>query len=175
MRSLRPAFRFVLLAAFAAGCGGNEGGTDAIRELLDREVKAINARDLNGLSEVWAQDDQITLFDVPPQGRFQGWKVIGRQWRAFFDQFSEIHMETGTVRIEMAGDTAWATYDWTLTGKMGDRPLADRGQATAIYRRGEQGWRLVHAHYSPAPPATAEAAPAGTAAPAPAPAKPAGS
>ncbi len=173
--------RFLLLASIlaplvAVGCGDDDGGTAAIRDLLDREVKAINARDLNGLSEVWAQDDQITLFDVPPPGRFQGWQVIGHQWKSFFDRFSEIHLETASVRIDMAGDAAWATYDWTLTGTMGDRPLADRGQATAIYRRGEKGWRLVHAHYSPAPAGTASATPgAGTAAAAPAAAKPPGS
>ena len=151
MRSLRPALLFVLPAALAAGCGGGGDGTTAIRDLLDREVKAINAKDINALSEVWAQDAQITLFDVPPPGRFQGWNVIGRQWKAFFERFSEIHLATEAVRIEVAGDAAWATYDWMLTGTMGDRPLADRGQATAIYRRGEKGWRLVHAHYSPAP------------------------
>lgn len=164
MRPHRIVPILLLPAAIVAGCGGDGGGAGAIRELLDREVKAINARDLNGLSEVWAQDESITLFDVPPPGRFQGWNVIGHQWKDFFDRFSEIRLETAAVRIEMADDAAWATYDWTLSGRMGDRAIADRGQATAIYRRGDQGWRLVHAHYSPAPAAS----------PAPSPVKPAG-
>jgi ketosteroid isomerase-like protein len=145
-----PAALAVAILA-AAGCSSRAGNEAAIRALLDKEVKAINARDLKALGEVWAQDDAILLFDVEPPGRFQGWEGIGRQWRDFFAAVSELSLKVETVRVQAAGDLGFATYDWTLTGRMGDYALDDRGQATAVYRRGDAGWRLVHAHYSAVP------------------------
>src|SRR2546428_13790292 len=42
-----------------------------------------------------------------------------------------------------------------MTGRHGSYVLEDRRQATAIYRKEGGQWRLVHAHYSPVPPALA--------------------
>ena len=168
-RSLILLIPALWMALAPSGCSGEDKEAAAIRDLVDKEVRAINTRDLKLLSEVWAQDDRITLFDVPSPGRFQGWTIIGRQWKDFFDRFSDLHVAIEGLRVDVAGDVAWATYDWALSGSMGDRPVEDRGQATAIYRRGDEGWRLVHAHYSPAPPGpTAAASPAGGSGPPPA-------
>ena len=160
VRRLRSFIFFVpgvvcLLAAPA--CSSQTRQEAAIRALLDGEVAAINARDLKALGEIWAQDESILMFTVDPPGRFQGWEGIGRQWRDFFDKVSELSLKVDGVRVTVQGDAGYATYDWTMTGRMGEYALDDRGQATAIYRRGDQGWRLVHAHYSSMPPAPAEA------------------
>jgi uncharacterized protein (TIGR02246 family) len=149
---------------------------EAIRALVAREVEAINKKDMKALSEVWSQAADIRLFDVSPPGRFQGWSAIARDFKEFFDRFSEIHLSIDGLEVRADGDLGYATYDWTLTGKMGEEAVGDHGQATAIYRREKDGWRLAHAHYSPAPPGSAApppvaasgspAAPADTGAPA---------
>ena len=147
-----------LIGLAAAGCTSQAKREAAIRALLDREIAAINGRDLKELGEIWAQDDAILMFDVATPGRLQGWERIGRQWRDFFEQVSELSLKADAVRVQVAGDVAYATYDWAMTGRMGDYALDDRGQATSIYRRGDEGWRLVHAHYSAVPPAPPEGA-----------------
>jgi uncharacterized protein (TIGR02246 family) len=159
-RSLAPALLMIgALGIALAGCGSRASAGAAVRDLVDREVKAINAKDLKALSDIWAQDDAILMFDVPPPGRFQGWDRIGRQWKDFFERFSDLQLAVDSLQVEVEGDLAYATYDWALAGTMGEYALQDRGQATAIYRKREGRWRLVHAHYSPAPPA--DTAPAG--------------
>ncbi|MGH9749378.1 MAG: YybH family protein [Candidatus Polarisedimenticolia bacterium] len=156
----------VLLVAAGAACGTPEADEKAIRTLLAREIEAVNRKDLSTLSEVWAKDDGILLFDVGSPGRFQGWGPIGRQWKEFFDRFTELRLGAERIQVEVSGDLGFATYDWTLAGRMGDYALEDRGQATAVYRDGRDGWRLVHAHFSPAPagsgPASEAAAASGT-------------
>ncbi len=129
---------------------------DDIRGLVAREADATNAKDLKALTEVWSQDKGILLFDVPPPGRFEGWEQIGRLFKDFFDRFSEVRLTFDNVRVEVEGGIGYATYDWAMTGRMGEYALDDRGQATAIYRKEKGGWRLVHAHYSSLPPAATD-------------------
>jgi ketosteroid isomerase-like protein len=152
-------FLTALASLLVAGCD-RKGGAEEIRALVEKEVKAINAEDLKALSEIWAQDETILLFDVPPPGRFQGWDKIGRLWKEFFDKFSEVHLTIDGLQVQVEGSLGYATYDWTLTGRMGEYAVDDRGRATAIYRRQNAAWKLVHAHYSPVFPALAEPTPA---------------
>jgi ketosteroid isomerase-like protein len=146
------------LGVALAGCSSPASADAEVRELVGAEVRAINAKDLKALSDIWAQNDGILMFDVAPPGRFQGWDRIGRQWKDFFERFSDLQLGIDGLQVGVEGSLAYATYDWTLAGTMGQYALQDRGQATAIYRKLDGRWRLVHAHYSPAPPS--EAAPA---------------
>src|SRR5439155_5548929 len=175
--SVTPALALGLLLGAVAlpgallGCGDARADADAIRSLVNREVAAINGRDLRALSEIWSKDNDILMFDVPPPGRFRGWDQIGRVWKDFFDKVSEIHLTVAAVQAEAQGTLGYATYDWSMTGRLGSYSLQDRGQATAIYRKEGGQWRLVHAHYSPVPPALAgqekPAVPGGGASPQP--------
>jgi len=152
-----------------AACGSSpQADAEAIRSLVRREVEAINKKDLKTLSEVWSQDKGILLFDVPPPGRFQGWETVGRLFKDFFDRFSEIHLTIDRLEVEAGGQFGYATYDWTLSGRMGEYAVDDRGEATSVYRKEKDGWRLVHAHYSPSlqPPAPAPAPASATPTPA---------
>ena len=156
-RSVPPALATCLLLGAAAllGCGDGRADADAIRSLVNREVAAINGKDLRALSEIWSKDKDILMFDVPPPGRFRGWDQIGRLWKDFFDKVTEIHLTVDAVQAEAQGSLGYATYDWSMTGRLGSYALEDRGQATAIYRKEGGQWRLIHAHYSPVPPALA--------------------
>lgn len=162
-RSLNHAWRrlpacaaIILLVAGLAACGGDpEADAGAIQALVRKEAAAINARDLNQLAEIWSEDPKILLFDVPPPGRFRGWDQVARVFKQFFDRFSDVNLTVDKVEVGVEGDLAFASYDWILTGMMGETAVRDRGQATSIYRREESGWRLVHAHYSPVPAAVA--------------------
>ena len=171
--ALPGAIALGLLLPVVAGCHRPQADTDAIRALVAREVAAINARDVRALSEIWSHDSNALLFDVPPPGRFQGWEPIKRQWQDFFDRVSEIHVTVEALRAEAEGPLGYATYDWTMTGRIGSYALDDRGQATSIYRKEKGGWRLVHPHYSPVPPAPAATPPGASKTPAGAPAAPA--
>jgi ketosteroid isomerase-like protein len=159
-RALRPSSIAPVLCLLVFGvaislpaCGNAQADSDAIRSLVTREVAAINKKDLRTLSEIWSSDKKILMFDVPPPGRFQGWDQIGTLWKDFFDRVSEIHLTVDAVQAEAQGTLGYATYDWAMTGRLGTYPLEDRGQATAIYHKEGKSWKLIHAHYSPVPPA----------------------
>ncbi len=149
----------LLLPVLLCACGGaSKGDAEVVRALVAREAAATNARDLKALEEIWSQNRAILLFDVPPPGRFQGWDKIGHLFKDFFERFSDVHLTVANVQVDVEGGMAYATFDWTMTGKMGEYAVNDRGEATSIYRKEEGGWRLVHAHYSSVPPALADQA-----------------
>src|SRR5882672_8913344 len=103
------------LAAALPACGDSTADTDAIRFLVNREVQAINGRDLRVLSEIWSKDKNVLLFDVPPPGRFEGWDQIGHLWRDLFDRVTDIQLTVDAVRVEAQGSLGYATYDWAMT------------------------------------------------------------
>jgi uncharacterized protein (TIGR02246 family) len=149
--SLHPVLASIVPLLAAIACGGAAADSDAVKALVQREVAAVNARDMQAMSQIWSQSDDILLFDVTPPGRFQGWPAIARSFNNFFLRLSDVAMTVDNVQVSVDGALAAATYDWTLAGTLDGRTLADHGQATALYRREKNGWRLVHAHYSPAP------------------------
>ena len=156
LRSRLAGAAIVLMVTALVACGGDpEADAAAVQALVEKEAAAINARNLNQLAEIWSEAPEILLFDVPPPGRFRGWEQVARVFNEFFDRFSDISLTVAEVEVGVEGDLAFASYDWTLTGTMGEAAVRDRGQATSIYRREESGWRLVHAHYSPVPAAVA--------------------
>jgi len=145
----------MLLAGTACGSGSHDA--DAVRTLVGREVDAVNARDLNALERIWSPNPDVLLFDVASPGRFQGWTAIARTYNEFFEKVSDVKMTVAHLQVGVDGSLAWATYDWTLAGRLGDAALEDRGETTAVYRREKDGWRLVHAHVSASPPLRPEA------------------
>lgn len=164
-----PALAFSVLLS---GCGGAPGAEE-VRTLVQREAEALQAHDLKGLERIWSERPDIVLIDVTPPGRFEGWTAIARALGDFMSRTSDVKMTVERLDVEARGDLAVATYDWIMTGKVGEQSLEDRGAATSVYRKEDAGWRLVRAHYSAAPRGGAEKAPA-AAAPAGGTAKPQG-
>ena len=167
LRRSMPALAFPVLLA---GCGGAPGAEE-VRTLVQREAEALQAHDLKGLERIWSERPDIVLIDVTPPGRFEGWTAIAHALGDFMSRTSEVKMTVERLNVEARGDLAVATYDWTMTGKVGEQSLQDRGAATSVYRKEDAGWRLVRAHYSAAP-RGAEPAPAAGTAPAGGAAKP---
>jgi ketosteroid isomerase-like protein len=154
-RSSMPALAFPILLL---GCGGAPGAED-VRTLVNHEVEALQAHDIKGLERIWSERPDIVLIDVTPPGRFEGWTAIARVLGDFMSRTSEVRMTVERLNVEARGDLAVATYDWTMTGKVGEQSLEDHGAATSVYRKEKAGWRLVRAHYSASP---RGAAPAGS-------------
>ena len=147
LRRSMPVLAFPMLVL---GCGGATGAEE-VRALVQREAAAIQAHDLKGLERIWSERPDIVLIDVTPPGRFEGWTAIARVLSDFMSRTSDVRMTVEHLNIEARGDLAVATYEWTMTGKVGQQRLEDHGAATSVYRKEEAGWRLVRAHYSASP------------------------
>ena len=167
LRSFRMPFAALPGLVLVLGCGGGSSAdADAVRHLVTREAEAMQGHDLKTLEGLWSESPDILLYDVAPPGRFQGWPAIARTYNDFLGRTSDLKIGVDHLRVDVDGTMAVATYDWTLSGRLDEAKLQDRGATTAVYRKEKTGWKLVHAHVSAAPRGETAHAEDGSAAPA---------
>jgi ketosteroid isomerase-like protein len=126
----------------------------SVQQVLEKYFESVKAADVKLGSEVWLQSPDILV--VTPFGRFQGWDGVRDGVYVNFLQkaFTERNLQPSQIAIRVAGDAAWAVFDWTFTAKLANgQPITSKGWESHGYQRTSQGWRIVHLHYSVPPPA----------------------
>jgi uncharacterized protein (TIGR02246 family) len=110
------------------------------RAALDRSDKG----DALGFVEI--SDPDVVYFDPFLEAPIHGREAL----RAYYEKNFNIE-EAGTgemtnVRVQVAGDAAVLTFNYTITVPSG-RPTQP-WNTTEVYRRTGDGWRIVHTHWS---------------------------
>ncbi len=118
---------------------------EAIRRVLDDQVKAWNRGDLEGFMVGYWKSPELTFSSGGDQTK---------GWQATFDRYRKRYQtgggEMGTLSfsglaIDVLGpDSAFVRGRWQLV-RSKDRP---GGIFTLIVRRFPEGWRIVHDHTS---------------------------
>jgi ketosteroid isomerase-like protein len=124
-----------------------------VQQVLEKYLQSVKSADVKLGSEVWLQSPDILV--VTPFGRFQGWDAVRDGLYVNFLQkaFTERNLEPSNIAIRVAGDAAWAVFDWTFTAKLANgQPITSKGWESHGYQRTRDGWRIVHLHYSVPPP-----------------------
>lgn len=110
--------------------------------------EAIARADLNGLMNVWADDEEIVC--IHPTGqRLTGTAAIRESWRAIFANNPRLTVRLSRV-IRWTG-MLLAVHNVVETLFIGDerRPHSPM-LATNVFQRGASGWRLLCHHSSSA-------------------------
>jgi len=122
-----------------------------LRALEDRYAKAVNAKDLDAIMQVYAPDgEDLHVFDLVPPRQYVGTTAYRKLWQEFIATFP------GTLKFEISDLKVRA--DRTLgyghkvqrivgvdnTGQAVDITL----RVTEVYRKFGDDWRIVHEHVS---------------------------
>jgi ketosteroid isomerase-like protein len=158
MNMTRVALSVVLMVASClAACQSSPADVQrdesAVREVFESYIKSVNTADVTLASAIWQQSEKLVA--ITPFGRFQGWdRVRDEIYIKFLQQsFSARDLRPSSVSIDVLGDSAWLAYDWTFTGKLANgQPIASKGWESQMYQKTDQGWKIVHLHYSVPPP-----------------------
>jgi ketosteroid isomerase-like protein len=124
---------------------------DAATEILSLERRAMDGWLKGDPDPVLAiTDPDITYFHIMTEKRVEGLsslKTLFETYRGMplFDSY-----EIADPKVQTSGDTAILTY--ILVRHNGS--LASRWNATQVYQRKKEGWRVVHAHWSQTKPQT---------------------
>ena len=141
--------RTVLAGAVAAALCGVLAAADG-NEATAREVLALERTTLDGWQMgnpdplLAISDPEITYFHVVTDKRLDGLPAVralfeGYRGRPLFDSY-----EMAEPKVQSSGDTAVLTY--ILVRHVG--PATSRWNATQVYRRKKEGWRIIHSHWS---------------------------
>jgi ketosteroid isomerase-like protein len=144
----------ILACAVAAALCGALAAADG-NEATGQEVLALERRTLDGWQVgnpdplLAISDPEITYFHVVTDQRLDGLAAVkalfeGYRGRPLFDSY-----EMAEPKVQASGDTAVLTY--ILVRHVGTETT--RWNATQVYQRKKEGWRIIHSHWSVTRPA----------------------
>ena len=117
---------------------------------------AFEGLDIKQMESVWAKDADIQC-GHPGWRILRGWNPVMESWRRIFENTPAIRFMLTDVLIEVHDDLAWVTLYENLHSSLEGQNVAATILTTNIFRKGSDGWRMVHHHGSSvAQPTTAD-------------------
>ena len=117
----------------------------AIERANEAFYRAFEARDLEAMGSIWA-DREYAGCILPGQGLVSGWKEIRESLAALFGGTGKIRFRLGDLHVVQRGDLAWISVVENV--HHGDDVLI-AVQATNLFERGKDDWRMILHHASP--------------------------
>ncbi len=120
----------------------------AVEQVLRTQQAAWNRHDLDGFMAGYWNSPELTFFSGSKQT--SGWQATMDRYRATYTSAGHEmgKLEFSGLRIEMLGsDAAFVRGAWGLTLPDGKTP---HGLFTLVFRKFNDGWKIVHDHTSAA-------------------------
>jgi uncharacterized protein (TIGR02246 family) len=123
-------------------------GEAEIRELIDDFVKAIRAKDIDGVMSVFAPE--VISFDLGPPLQHAGGETFKKRWQELFEPFEgPINYEVRDLNITAGDDVAFSHSLNRMSGTMKTGQKADRWlRWTACCRKTNGKWLIIHEQVS---------------------------
>ncbi len=122
-----------------------------LRELLERWVQAIEAKDLDALARVFRAGDDLSVFWSNGE-RTLGWEEVRRHIEVDFRKEVNLTMAVHDVRTTSMGeDASILTFRYDITVTAGEDTVTCSRRASMTAHRDARGWRIASLHVSTAP------------------------
>jgi ketosteroid isomerase-like protein len=127
-----------------------DGSEATAREVLALERKTLDGWQVGNPDPLLAvSDPEITYFHVVTDKRLDGLPALRALFEAYrgrplFDSY-----EMAEPKVQSSGDIAVLSY--ILVRHVGT--ATSRWNATQVYQRKKEGWRIIHSHWSATRPA----------------------
>src|SRR5262250_1512341 len=110
---------------------------------------ALERRDLSEMETCWSHADDVACTH-PGWHRLDGWEEVSRSWQAIFTNSRPWRVRSEGERVLLEGELAvvFCLENLEAIGGHGDPA---RMQATNVYRKEKEAWKMVHHHASPMP------------------------
>ena len=120
----------------------------AIRALIERWAKAVQARDIDGVLADHSED--IRMFDVPPPNEVRGIEAYRQTWPPFFEWLKRgAVFEIVSLDVTAGNEVAFATALLRCGTEEGLRNDPDTRLRLTVGLRKEAGrWFVSHEHHS---------------------------
>ncbi len=132
---------------FYGGVSAQSNEVKAVTDVLTREAQAVEKGDLAELDKVWANTEDVTVFESGHAN--YGWNDYRNNHLApELKEFKNTKYTFSDLKVKVDGKTAWATFKYKLSAEIEARKIESGGLATAILEKRDGKWRIVHWHSS---------------------------
>lgn len=108
---------------------------------------AFESLDIRRMESVWAKNAEIQC-GHPGWRILRGWQPVMESWRRIFENTPAIRFMLTDVVVEIRGELAWVTLYENLNSSLEGQNVAATVLTTNIFRKGDDGWRMIHHHGS---------------------------
>ncbi len=123
---------------------------EAARVANDSFYRALETLDLEAMDRVWLHESWARCVH-PGWELLVGWPAIRQSWETIFKNTRWIRVTPTAIASQVLGDVAVVHCSENITATHEDEVGVAVAQATNLYLRAPEGWRLFHHHASPAP------------------------
>ncbi|MDY0402255.1 nuclear transport factor 2 family protein [Sulfurovum sp.] len=108
---------------------------------------AFNSRNMQMMSENWAQSDDISM-DNPLGGIKRGWNEIQQIYARIFDGSAEVYVEYFDYTIHETSEMFYAVGRERGYFRLGGEEITLAIRTSRIFRKIDDHWKQVHHHGS---------------------------
>ena len=123
--------------------------TSAVQVILGIEkemVRDFNAGNIEQLLEHF--HPRVVGFSSTMQERITGRAAMRRTFHYYLHATSRMKYHIAEPQVQVLGDTAIATFYWTVELGAGRPRHLIRGRGTHVFAHKDGKWQIVHEHYS---------------------------
>jgi ketosteroid isomerase-like protein len=121
-----------------------------VREANNLFYEAMQSLDLARMEEAWWHEGWVLCLH-PGWELIVGWDKIKESWSSIFHSTVQLQVSITEPRISVVGDAAWVSCTEQVTSMMETDFTTARVEATNIFVRRKDHWRMVHHHTTPLP------------------------
>jgi ketosteroid isomerase-like protein len=118
--------------------------------MISEMLGAWQVGDVEKLHKDYADD--VTVVNgayAPPIVGWTNYLAIYQQQRT---RMQRVRMDRSNTLIKVAGNVAWACYQWDFEATADGAPTTAQGQTTLVMEKRNNHWIIVHNHTSMVPP-----------------------
>ncbi len=145
----------VAVSCLATSCAPATSANNAsdiadLNASLQRQVAAVNAKDIDAIMAYYVPDESLFVYDALPPRQYVGAAAYRKDWMGFLAVYpSTVHAEVSDWKVETEGSLAFAHGAYRTVGPDKDgKPLDLTVRVTDVYRKINGKWLVVHEHVS---------------------------
>lgn len=141
--------------SFAHGPAKSGDAITDVRNVLMANARGFETGDFHALDSIWAHDADVTVFESGHAN--YGWEDYrDHHLKPEVEEMKNVVYRLTGIKPKVSGNTAWATFKYTLAADLKDRHIDAGGLGTAVLEKRGKEWKIVHWHTSsPRKPAAA--------------------
>ena len=112
-----------------------------------RFYDAFGSLDIEQMDQIWENSDRVLCIH-PGWRTLAGWGRVRESWEGIFRNTTLMHFNISDAEVIVHGDSAWVSCVENITSVVDGRATNFGVQATNIFVRTSDGWKMVHHHGS---------------------------